>query len=67
MKMDDKGIKLEKLISYGSKEAVIQNLKDAGCSTEDIECCVACMEEGKRKELLKRLEEHRKGHWKYKN
>lgn len=59
--MDDKGINLEKLISYGSKEAVLQNLKDAGCAPDVIECCVACMEEGKKKELLKRLEEHRRG------
>ena len=27
--MDTKGIELEKLIEYGSREAVIQNLKDA--------------------------------------
>ncbi len=59
--MDDKGIKLEKLIEYGSKEAVIQNLEDAGCAPDVIECCIACMEQGKRNELLKRLEEHRKG------
>ena len=30
MKMDDKRIGLEKLSGYGSKEAVIQNLKDGG-------------------------------------
>lgn len=59
--MDDRGIMLEKLIEYGSKEAVIQNLKDAGCPLDIIECCIACMEQGKRKELQKRLEEHRKG------
>ncbi len=61
MKMDDKGIKLEKRIEYGSKEAVIQNLEDAGCAPDVLECCMACMEQGKRNELLKRLEEHRKG------
>lgn len=59
--MDDKGIKLEKLIEYGSKEAVIQNLEDAGCTPDDIECCIACMEQGKKNELLKRLDEHRTG------
>ena len=52
--MDTKGIELEKLIEYGSREAVIQNLNI-------IECCIACMEQGKKNELLKRLEEHRKG------
>lgn len=59
--MNTKGIELEKLIEYGSREAVIQNLKDAGCAPDIIECCIACMEQGKKKELLKRLEEHRKG------
>jgi len=61
VKMDDKGIELEKLIEYGSREAVIQNLKDAGCAQNIIECCMACMEQGKKSELLKRLEEHRNG------
>ncbi len=59
--MDVKEIGLEKLTAYGSKEAVIQNLKDAGCAPDIIECCIACMEQGKKKELLKRLEDHRKG------
>ena len=57
--MDDNGIKLETLIQYGSKKAVIHNLEDAGCAPDIIECCIACMEQGKKKELLKRLEEHR--------
>lgn len=61
MKMDDMGIRLEKMIWYGSKEAVIQNLKDAGCAPDIIECCIACIEQGKKNELLKRLEEHRTG------
>ena len=60
-KMADKDLKLEELIAYGSKGAVVQNLKDAGCSSDVIECCLACMEQGKKNELLKRLEEHRKG------
>ncbi len=59
--MDGGEIKLENLIEYGSKEAVIQNLKDAGCAQDIIECCIACMEQGKKNELLKRLEEQRKG------
>ena len=59
--MDTKGIELEKLIEFGSREAVIQNLKDAGCAQDIIECCIACKEQGKKNELLKRLEEHRKG------
>jgi len=61
MKMETKGIELEKLIQYGSREAVIQNLKDAGCDSDIIECCISCMEQGKKKELLKRLEDHRNG------
>ncbi len=61
MKMDTKGIELERLIEYGSREAVIQNLKDAGCTQDIIECCIACIEQGKKNELLKRLEEYRTG------
>lgn len=59
--MSTKRIELERLIEYGSREAVIQNLKDAGCTQDVIECCMACMEQGKEKELLERLEEHREG------
>lgn len=59
--MDDKKIKLEETIQYGSKEAIIQNLEDAGCSREVIDCCLACLDHGKKDELLKRLEDHRKG------
>ncbi len=59
--MEDKKIELEQLIEYGSREAVIQNLKDAGCTQDVIECCMACMEQGRKSELLKRLEDHRKG------
>ena len=49
------------MIEYGSREAVIKNFKVALCGHEFIECCIACMEQGKKNELLKRLEEHRKG------
>ena len=59
--MEEERIKLERLIEYGSREAVIQNLKDAGCTQDIIECCMACVEQGKKRELLKRLEEHRTG------
>ncbi len=59
--MAEKGIKLEQLTGYGSREAVVQNLKDAGCAEEVIACCMACMEQGKKQELLRRLEEHRNG------
>ncbi len=59
--MNKKEIKLEKLPPYGSREAVIQNLEDAGCTPDTIESCIACMEQGKKSELLKRLEEHRTG------
>lgn len=54
-------MKLEELIAYGSKEAIIENRKDAGCSQETIDCCLACLDSGQKKELLKRLEKHRKG------
>ena len=59
--MDNMGIKLEKMLSYGSGKAVMQNLEDAGCTPDIIECCIACIEQGKKNELLKRLEEHRTG------
>lgn len=59
--MEDKGIRLERLIEYGSKEAIVQNLADAGCSRETIECCIACLDCGEKRELLKRLENHRNG------
>lgn len=59
--MDNKGIILEKLSLYGSKEAVIQNLKDAGCAPDIIESCIICLEQGQKNELLKQLEEHRTG------
>lgn len=60
MSMSDKAIELKKLIELESKEAVIQNLKDAGCSQDTIECCIACLNCGKKEELLTKLENHRK-------
>lgn len=59
--MDPTETKLEELIAYGSKAAIIQNLKDAGCSQEMIDCCIACLDTGRKKELLERLEKQRKG------
>lgn len=59
--MDAKGIGLEHLIEYGSKDAVIQNLKDAGCSQDTVQCCIDCLDCGKKAELLEQLENHRKG------
>ena len=45
------GIELEKLIEYGSKEAIIQNLKDAGCCEDTVACCIDCLDCGKKAEL----------------
>ena len=61
MNMDHREIKLENLIAYGSKAAIVQNLKNAGCSQETIDCCLDCLDTGQKQELLKRLEKHRKG------
>lgn len=54
-------MKLEETAHYGSREAVIQNLKDAGCTLEMMECITAHLEEdeGDMEELLKLLEQHR--------
>ena len=56
--MDEREMKLEQLLVYGSKTEIIQNLKDAGCSQETVDCCLACLEKGERDELLKRLEKY---------
>lgn len=61
MKMDNNGVGWEKLTAHGSKEAMIQNMKDAGCSRETIECCINCLDYGKETELLERLSNHREG------
>lgn len=42
-------IKLEELIAYGSRAAIIQNLKDAGCSQEMIDGCLACLNKRQKK------------------
>ncbi len=59
--MSRKRIGLEETFMYGSKEAVIQNLKDAGCSLATIARCMECLDCGKETELLKQLERHRNG------
>lgn len=43
-----------------SKEAIIQNLRDAGCDAETIEGFMADMQKGKEECGLKRLAVHRK-------
>lgn len=57
--MDVKIKNMEKLTSYDGKEAVIQNMKDAGCSQDTIENCLACIALGNKEELLNLLDEHR--------
>lgn len=57
--METNAIALESRMEYGLREAVIQNLKDAGCGQDMVACCMACMEQGKKEELLKHLEAHR--------
>ena len=49
-------MKLEQTIYYGSKEAVIQNLEDAGCSQPAIDAFLACKSPDGQ---LKLLEQHR--------
>lgn len=51
--------KPEPLPVYGSKEAVAQNLQEAGCSPETIDRCLGCLDTGNTAELLKRLGSHR--------
>lgn len=43
-----------------STEAIIQNLKDAGCDSETIESFMADLQKGKEANGLKRLAVHRK-------
>lgn len=46
--MDCTEIKLEELIAYESKAAIIQNLKDADCSPETIDCCLFFLNTGQK-------------------
>ena len=52
-------MKLEQEVNYGSKEAVIQNLRDAGCTQELIECMLEQLAQEESGELLTMLEKHR--------
>lgn len=52
-------MKLENLVSYGSRKAVIQNLIDAGCTQEMVEHIMVQMDEDDIEALLKILEQHR--------
>lgn len=40
-------------------ESLIQNMKDAGCSSETIDVCISCISNDKKEELLRRLDSHR--------
>ncbi len=46
---------------YRTQEAIVQNLRDAGCDPETIECFLAQYEKGSTKEVLKLLALHRRG------
>ncbi len=50
---------LESSIHYGSKEAVIRNLTDAGCCQEMVQCFMAYLEQGDLQGQLSLLEKHR--------
>lgn len=49
----------EQTIGYASKEAVVQNLRDAGCSLDTIRCFMGYFDKGDWKDQLSLLEEHR--------
>ena len=44
---------------YNSMEAVIRNLKDAGCAQATIEQFMVCLKNGNSKEQLRILSQHR--------
>lgn len=52
-------MKLEKLAAYGSTQAVLQNLKDAGCKKEMTQQIIMKLEKNDFEELSKLLEQHR--------
>lgn len=52
-------MKLEKLTAYGSTQAVLQNLKDAGCTKEMTQQIIMKLEKNDFEELSKLLEQHR--------
>lgn len=46
-------------MAHDSEEAVIQNLKDAGCNQDTIDQFVECLEHGTLEEQLRILSQHR--------
>lgn len=52
-------MKPEQTIGYDSKEAVVQNLRDAGCNPDTIRCFMGHFDRGDWKVQLSLLEEHR--------
>ena len=44
------------IMSQYSIEDTVQNMKDAGCSPETIHSCVSCIQTGRKKELMKKLD-----------
>ncbi len=44
---------------HAPMDEVIQNMKDAGCSTEVIHSCISCIQKGRKEELLKNLNTQR--------
>ncbi|MCM1386892.1 MAG: hypothetical protein NC231_06170 [Bacillus sp. (in: Bacteria)] len=51
---------LARTIGYDSEEDVIQNLKDAGCNQETIQCFMECMEQDDVSGQMHLMKEHRK-------
>lgn len=50
---------LEKSENYGSRQVVIQNLQDAGCTQKMVQRIMTQLEEDDFEELSKLLEQHR--------
>ena len=50
---------LEKSENYGSRQVVIQNLQDAGCTQKMVQRIMTQLEEDDIEELSKLLEQHR--------
>lgn len=50
---------LEKSENYGSRQAVIQNLQDAGCTQKMVQRIMTQLEKNDFEELSKLLEQHR--------
>lgn len=56
---EDEKMNLEKTVNYSSREAIIQNLKDAGCKQRMIKCFMTYLEQDNLEKLFILLEEHR--------